>query len=163
MSQLTDLFNNIANAIRAKTGNSAAIAAAEFPQAIAGIEAPAPVYVWGYISAPKNYTPQSEVTIPALIGKKNAIIQGYTSVYASGTTAKCLIYLDGYSEQLSGQGSTGNDSIWILLRQEASKSLYDTKASNAISWNPTTGTMSVASNHGQIAFYPNSSIFYVGW
>lgn len=158
MSQLTDLFNNIANAIRAKTGNSAAIAAAEFPQAIAGIEAPAPVYVQGYMRSPQNYTLQSEITIPALIGKKNAIIQGYSGLWAGGITSKCLIYLDGYSEQI-----TGNGNIWISLRQTSDGRLATTEQTTTTMWDPTTGTMSIAPNQGKIAFYPNSSILYLGW
>lgn len=158
MSQLTDLFNNIANAIRAKTGNSAAIAAAEFPQAIAGIEAPAPVYVQGYISSPKNYTLQREITIPALIGKKNAIIQGYSGGYSGGITSKCLIYLDGYSQQITKLGQ-----IWISLRQGTNGDLYTTEKTNAISWNPETGTMTISPEQDEVAFYPNSSIQYLGW
>lgn len=158
MGQLTDLFTNIANAIRAKTGNSAAIAAAEFPQAIANIEAPAPVYVQGYIRSPDNYTLQSEITIPALIGKKNAIIQGYSAVWPGGITSKCLIYLDGYSEQI-----TGNGYIWVSLRQSPNGNLNTTEQTTATIWDPTTGTMRIAPNQGKIAFYPNSSITYLGW
>lgn len=39
MSQLTDLFTNIANAIRDKTGNSETISAANFPTAITNLPA----------------------------------------------------------------------------------------------------------------------------
>ena len=39
MSQLTDLFTNIANAIRAKTGQSGTISANSFPTAIANLPA----------------------------------------------------------------------------------------------------------------------------
>lgn len=159
MSQLTDLFNNIANAIRAKTGNSAAIAAAEFPQAIASIEAPAPVYVFGYIMSPASYTVSHEVTIPALIGKKNVIIQGYSSVYTGGITTKCLIYLDGLSEQATQKILP----FWIALRQLADGRLATTESKGALTWNPETGTLSANPDYLDIAFYPNSSIAYIGW
>lgn len=39
MATLTELFTNIANAIRAKTGGTEPIIASDFPTAIAGIEA----------------------------------------------------------------------------------------------------------------------------
>ena len=45
MSQLTDLFTNIANAIRDKTGNSETISAANFPTAISNLPAGAEFHV----------------------------------------------------------------------------------------------------------------------
>lgn len=67
MSTLTDLFANIANAIRAKTGDTNTISAANFPNAINNIPAGATV-VTGTVRG------TTTLTISAAIGKANCII-----------------------------------------------------------------------------------------
>lgn len=101
---LTNLFGNIANAIRAKTGGTDPIVASDFPAAIEGIEGGASLVIatvpdetvaeWGITS----------LTIPELIGAKYFIIQGnpFDSAQVVGSDAFWeagkviqLLYLDG--------------------------------------------------------------------
>ena len=67
MSALTDLFTNIANAIRAKSGDATSISAIDFPTAISNIPSGATV-VTGSV------TGYNSLSIPAAIGKTNCIV-----------------------------------------------------------------------------------------
>lgn len=75
MSELTTLFGNIANAIRAKGGTSGNIQAANFPAAISQLSGAE----FGHSAGTPSKNPSSSstnncVTIPDLIGKKNVAI-----------------------------------------------------------------------------------------
>lgn len=101
---LTNLFGNIANAIRAKTGGTAPIVAADFPSAIEGIEGGASLVI---ATVPDETVAEwgvTNLTIPELIGAKCFIIQGnpFDSAQVVGSDAfweACkvtqLLYLDG--------------------------------------------------------------------
>jgi hypothetical protein len=72
MSALTDLFTDIANAIRGKTGNSEQIAAANFAAAIGGL--PIPSYVTQTITPGGDATFANELPFTNLAGKKNFVL-----------------------------------------------------------------------------------------
>lgn len=104
---LTNLFSDIANAIRAKTGGTDPIVAADFPAAIAGISGggePASMIVatipddmvdgWGITS----------ITVPELVGAKYFVVEGNPFNQGQITTSDVfdeagkiiqLVYLDG--------------------------------------------------------------------
>lgn len=67
MSELTSLFENIANAIRSKGGTSEQIAAANFPTAITNIPA-------DEVLTESVFSNGQTVTAPSLNGKENFII-----------------------------------------------------------------------------------------
>ena len=73
---LTNLFSDIANAIRAKTGGTDPIVASDFPAAIAGIEGGASLVI---ATVPDETVAEwgiTNLTVPELIGAKYFIIQG---------------------------------------------------------------------------------------
>lgn len=101
---LTNLFSDIANAIRAKTGGTDPIVASDFPAAIAGIEGGASLVI---ATVPDETVAEwgiTNLTIPELIGAKYFIIQGnpFDSAQVVGSDAfweagkvTQLLYLDG--------------------------------------------------------------------
>ena len=101
---LTNLFSDIANAIRAKTGGTGPIVASDFPAAIAGIEGGASLVI---ATVPDETVAEwgiTNLTVPELIGAKYFIIQGnpFDSAQVVGSDAfweagkvTQLLYLDG--------------------------------------------------------------------
>ena len=77
MSQLTDLFSSIANAIRGKTGGSAAIPANGFAAAIAAIPAGSEVVFTQVTLNPADYASTGRIifsiTFPEAVGKDNIV------------------------------------------------------------------------------------------
>ena len=90
MSALTDLFANIANAIRAKTGDTATISAANFPNAINNIPSGATV-VTGTVRG------GTTLTIPNAIGKANCVILNQGSDALTNTNITGGGHIDGIS------------------------------------------------------------------
>ena len=73
MAALTELFTNIANAIRAKTGDTAAIKATDFPSAIEGISASGGVEV-PMVKITFEVTGSYPVNINYMTVKDNALV-----------------------------------------------------------------------------------------
>ena len=71
MAVLTDLFTQIANAIREKTGDAATIQASQFATAIANIPSGSEVVVIKSIRLNKD---TRTITDPQLVGKNNCVI-----------------------------------------------------------------------------------------
>ena len=67
MSTLTDLFTNIANAIRDKSGESAEIPATQFPTKISGLPA-------GAVTGTVTVSTAKSMVIPEAIGKKHICV-----------------------------------------------------------------------------------------
>ena len=134
MSELTALFSNIASAIRAKTGNTAQISAANFPSAIANIPEGATVATGSVTAANKS------VTIPQAVGKENiALIQ------SSSTTQTTLILSCYYTP-----------SYQRLQYKDGS----EIRASNdSLTWNSAAGTLT--SGHYKPTF--SGSYNYIAW
>lgn len=102
MSQLTDLFSNIATAIRSKSGDSAQIPAANFASAIAQL--PTASYVTQTITATSSTSAfVTALNFPNLAGKKNFVLicgTGFDTSYnplASGAngSANVCVLIDG--------------------------------------------------------------------
>ena len=116
MSELTALFSNIASAIRAKTGNTAQISAANFPSAIAGIPEGATVATGSITASAKS------VTIPQAVGKENvALIQAGSSTQTTiilscyyTPSSQRLQYKDGSNIKTSADSLTWNSAAGTL-------------------------------------------------
>ena len=124
---LTELFTNIANAIRAKTGSTEPIIAEDFPSAIEAI----PTGGSGGVSLiTTTITDEqleewpNELTIPELIGAKYFIIQGnpltssqmYNTNYVDDTSIIYqLVYLDGIKISATYSRLSGNyGHNWVV-------------------------------------------------
>ena len=101
MSQLTDLFSNIATAIRSKSGDSAQIPAANFASAIAQL--PTASYVTQTINATGSNAYVTTLDFPNLAGKKNFVLicgEGFNTTSnplvsdGSGAASVCVL-IDG--------------------------------------------------------------------
>ena len=135
MSALTDLFANIANAIRAKTGDTATISAANFPTAIANIQTGASV-VTGTVRG------DTTLSIPNAIGKANCVIlnQGIGSLRNINITG------GGHIDSVSFVPG-------ITFRSEEAH-----KCSTAMCrWNSATGIMSIETAVG------TQTYVYIAW
>lgn len=121
MSALTDLFTNIANAIRGKTGDTVTISAIDFPTAISNIPSGAAVVTGTVIG-------YNSLSIPAAIGKTNCVVINM-GTYALTT------------ENITGGGHIDGigDVVGITFKSGASfKSNKYTWT-----WDSETGTMSI--------------------
>jgi hypothetical protein len=102
---LTELFTNIANAIRAKTGSTEPIIAEDFPSAIEAISGgSSEISMITTTISEEDAQWASELIIPELIGAKYFIIQGnpltaqreaQTNYTDDAATIRQLIYLNG--------------------------------------------------------------------
>ena len=120
MSQLTDLFSGIANAIRTKSGSTGAIQAADFATAIGNIPNGVDIVLidvltdgyWG-------------LSIPSAIGKENIFIIPYNASgwSSSGTNegqtyiavvdgVKYLGHYSGSGGNPNGAGITSFNNLW---------------------------------------------------
>lgn len=133
MSQLTDLFSNIANAIRGKTGNADTISAADFPTAISNI--PATNMISGTIAAKQT----NVLVIPDAIGKENCIAVLMGPVAA-------VDFMCTWANSVNGQ--CGN--IYNSKRAAGSANL---------SWHSDTGTFALSGSYVFLA----SNYFWVAW
>lgn len=133
MSQLTDLFSNIANAIRGKTGNADTISAADFPTAISNI--PATNMISGTITAKQT----NNLVIPDAIGKENciAVLMGPVEV---------VDFMCTWANSVNGR--CGN--IYNNKRAASSANL---------SWHSENGTFALS---GSYVFRP-SNYFWIAW
>lgn len=134
MSELTSLFSNIASAIRAKTGNTAQISAANFPSAIANIPEGTTVATGSIAATAKS------VTIPQAVGKENiALIQ-------VGNTTQTTLILSCYYTP-SSQHLQYKDSSNIKT------------SADSLTWNSAAGTLT--SGHYKPTF--NGNYNYIAW
>lgn len=135
MSALTDLFANIANAIRAKTGDTATISAANFPTAIANIQTGASV-VTGTVRG------GTTLTIPDAIGKANCIILN------QGTDALTNVNITG----------GGHIDVISLIRTITFKSNTAYESSYTMcTWDSATGIMTIGTTVG------TQTYLYIAW
>lgn len=110
------MFSNIASAIRAKTGNTAQISAANFPSAIANIPEGATVATGSIAATNKS------VTIPQAVGKENIALIQYGSSTQTTMILSCyytpsfqrLQYKDGSNIGTSADSLTWNSAAGKL-------------------------------------------------
>lgn len=123
MSALTDLFTEIANAIRGKTGGSAAISATNFASAITALPS-------GAVSGTKSGIATSTYFADC-VGKDNIMV--------------CIAYAGpGLSEELSCASVVGGQGY----RQICGKTTADASAS----WDKSTGTLDVGDTSGTSSY-----------
>ena len=107
MSQLTDLFSGIANAIRTKSGSTGAIQAADFATAIGNIPNGVDIVLIDVLT--NGYW---GLSIPSAIGKENIFIIPYNaSGWSSSGTHQGQTYIavvDGVKYLGHYSGSRGN-------------------------------------------------------
>lgn len=129
MSALTDLFTNIANAIRAKSGDTAAIPATQFATAISELDGGAHV-VNNYNGLVSYGSTPATFNVPQAIGCNNLIIVGRGNTqnpnnYNQYYIIKGIIILDGsgfaYTSRITESGTKISDGLL------------------AVTWNSTTG------------------------
>ena len=130
MSQLTDLFSNIANAIRSKSGDTAQIPAANFASAIA--ELPTASYVTQTITATSSTSAfVAALNFPNLAGKKNFVLicgNGFnttTNPLASGVSgsANVCVLIDGICNfAITYNSDVQENSNWNLNKLAISES-----------------------------------------
>ena len=121
MSQLTDLFTGIANAIRTKSGNTEAIQAADFATAIVNIPVGTPIILIDVLKNDKS----GGMSIPTAKGKQNIIITPYNeNGWSSNYTTKGVAYIArvnnvsyyGAYSSLGGNppnaGNVGTTTVW---------------------------------------------------
>lgn len=123
---LTELFTNIANAIRAKTGSTEPIIAEDFPSAIEAISTSSSggvSLITTTITDEQLEEWPSELTIPELIGAKYFIIQGnpLTDTQISKTNytddaglISQLIYLDGIKISATYSRAAAANVSWVV-------------------------------------------------
>ena len=128
MNELTQLFTNIANSIRAKTGGTAAIQANNFATAIANIPTGTPVYFG--VTAP---TDGSHLSVQPGCSR----VVGYLSNDASQKFSIGSNYILGFSAGLAHSGGIVN---------KASGEYRITVSPTAFSVNKSTGVVSVTDN-----------------
>lgn len=133
MSVLTNLFSEIAEAIRAKTGNTEQVQASNFPSAIGAIPSGA-VYVEFSITGDKH-----TFTIDAAKGKDNIIIVNGTNNGNIATYATAAKSVNGWS--------------YVMYYNGASLIAQDT----GVSWDKTTGVFETSRS------FRNASIWCVAW
>lgn len=129
MSQLTDLFSNIAAAIRSKSGDSAQIPATNFASAIAGL--PTASYVTQTINATGSTAYVKTLSFPNLAGKKNFVLicgQGFNTTSnplvsdGSGAASVCVL-IDGVCNfAITRNSDTQEDSNWNINKLAISDS-----------------------------------------
>lgn len=129
MSQLTDLFSNIATAIRSKSGDSAQIPAANFASAIAQL--PTASYVTQTIKASGTQAYVTTLDFTNLAGKKNFVLicgQGFNTTNnplvsdGSGSASVCVL-IDGVCNfAITRNSSTQENSNWNLNKLAISES-----------------------------------------
>ena len=129
MSQLTDLFSNIATAIRSKSGDSAQIPAANFASAIAQL--PTASYVTQTIKAAGSKAYVTTLDFPNLAGKKNFVLicgQGFNTtsnpLVSDGTgAASVCVLIDGICNfAIKRNSSTQENSDWNINKLTISES-----------------------------------------
>lgn len=124
MSALTDLFTSIANAIRDKGGETAEIAAAQFPDKISGLPAGA---VTGTITASNA----KSMVISGAIGKQHICVVSSTA--ANAVTFRILA-------QIAEDGSTNG----VYIYNASSKPIIQTADLPSGLWVSSTGTITSA-------------------
>lgn len=121
MSQLTDLFSNIATAIRSKSGDSAQIPATNFASAIAQL--PTVSYVTQTAKAVGSTALVSTIQFPNLAGKKNFVLilgNSFDTTYNplssdyTGSASVCVL-IDGVCNfAITKASSAQENSNWLL-------------------------------------------------
>lgn len=144
MSQLTELFSNIATAIREKTGNTVPIQASSFPSAIADI-AGAPTYIKGEKTI-AGMTNAESLTFPELVGCDNVAVFCHSTVSASNYTFVAGAYIDGVGTATGHRGDS-----------------YTTYG--GLTWDKTTGTMTFVKEaaYGLTTLRNSWECRYYGW
>ena len=126
MSELTDLFTNIANAIRAKSGATGQIAATSFAESISNLPA-GPSYV--VTTEYTTHLSSSTIKCPAIIGKENVV------VYANAN----FTIADAYSNSCVLAMSVGENKAILIARYERSVAFGDN-----VTYDPKTGTITAS-------------------
>lgn len=133
MSELTTLFQNIANAIRSKGGTSEQISAANFPTAITNIPA-------DEVLTESVYSTGQTITAHSLNGKENFII-------ALTPQSKKVLKL---------QHIVGTSNMYMGWTGSATKTL-------AVTFNPNPFTVTITTSGYTFRANASDQIFIVAW
>lgn len=133
MSELTTLFQNIANAIRSKGGTSEQIAAANFPTAITNIPA-------DEVLTESVYSTGQTITATSLNGKENFII----ALSPKANQVLLLRHLVGTSNTYWGWTGSATRTL-------------------AVTFNPNPFTVTVTTSGYTFRENPSEQIFIVAW
>lgn len=141
MSALTDLFSNIADAIRAKNGSTEQIQASQFPTAIAGLSG-APVYV------DIRGTGDATLTLPENARKNNIVFYSYTSAISFTS--------DEASVALCGAYTTGDQNYGWMRATSGGEARYT--GNTSLTYDKTTGIVTVNER-----WYPTFHYRFYAW
>lgn len=130
MSALTDLFTNIANAIRDKSGETAEIPAAQFPTKIANLPS-------GAITGILSVSSSNSLTIPQAIGKQHICVLNSTENNA--VTFRVL-----------AQKAEANSANGVFIHVSSSKPIITTRNLPNGLWNPSTGVLTAAGTADEV-------------
>ena len=133
MSELTTLFQNIANAIRSKGGTSEQIAAANFPTAITNIPT-------DEVLTESVYSTEQTITAPSLNGKENFII----ALTPKEKKVLLLIHI------------VGTNNTYLGWTGSATRTL-------AVTFNPNPFTITVTTSGYTFRASASDQIFIVAW
>ena len=155
MSQLTDLFSSIANAIRGKTGSVDAIPASGFATAIAAIPAGSEVVFTQVTLNPADYASTGKVVFsiafPDAVGKDNIVA--------------FIVQTDNY--QSLGGISHSNVPILAVVNNEKKCAYADQSSSNGtqlgwggsnVNWDKASGVISLPFNYESSRIYQFSGV-----
>ena len=145
---LTSLFTNIANAIRAKTGNTSSIVADSFPDAIMAIPTGSSVTVGEVTQSTTN----PSIIIPDAIGKDNVSIM----LLKSGSYQASAMADAG----LGGVIVNGNSYYYTIMY---TSEMYADSNDGFIKYNKSTGTISINNNMRYNETFIAGKYIYVTW
>lgn len=134
MSQLTDLFTNIANAIREKGGTSEQIAASAFAEQILSLPAGANITIEEVTTSGSA----KSIVVPSGIGKDFCVILR-TEQYTPGTFTLLFCTNIGNTNGVGGYRCYTSLPATSIVGQLVSKFT----SSDGMKWDKTTGTMTV--------------------
>lgn len=143
MPTLSELFSDIANAIRDKSGSSATIVAANFPTAISNMPAVTVGTSNGVAGQTAGSSTNNSLTITELIGKQNVVI---------------------IRNDTSGSFKPSRLTCWTAARYGSTKYTTLVASDGTIftddgDWDSTTGTYTVGSGRQFIS----GSYYWIAW
>lgn len=151
MAVLTDLFTGIANAIRAKSGNTAAIPATSFAAEISNLAVPQ--YISGTFTGRSS---DNTFTLPNAIGKNNILLMPNSSYTETSSRAGWQTYAIAYINGV--WHGTSADLMNARISGEANDRFEN------CSWNKTTGVLRVDNSLIKINYISSTQEFiYVAW
>ena len=142
-TSLASLFSDIADAIRAKTGGTAALVADDFPTAIAGI--PAGLTLASPLTAKRSSA--TAIAFSSLQGKPEffavVVAGGSIQLTSSGYRTLAVIY-------------DGTDVRGVYFYRGSSSAIgYNSTTDFSYTWNAGTSTLTVSTSNSSYVFHNN--------